>query len=308
MFRHLLVPLDGSPLAEAALPAARHLAGTLGAEVTLLHMVERKPPRAVHGQPHLATAADAENYLAELAERTLPRDLQMQRHVHTDKINDVARSIVSHAEELQIDLIVLCTHGAGGVRHGLFGTVAQRVIALGTTPVLLLPAPPSEGYREFSCHRLLVPLDGNADHEQGLAAVANLGAGCGEHILLLMVIPLWSDAKQSHLITSRILPGTTVELLDASLDPAQAYLNAKLAGMKRAGCELTARVVRGEPVTAIEAVARVFQADVIVLGTHGKSNLDAFWSGSVTPQLARKSHMPMLLVPVSAATPSNRPA
>ncbi len=298
MFHHLLVPLDGSPLAEAAMPAVRHLAETLAAEVTLLHMIERHAPRVVHGQPHLSAADVAEQYLAELAQSTLPSGLHVQRHVHANEINDVAGSIVAHANELHIDLIVLCTHGAGGVRHGLFGSVAQRVIALGSTPVLLIPTPPRAENAGVSCRRLLVPLDGNAEHEQGLSAVGNIASDGGVQVLLLMVIPTWLDLKPSQQITSRMLPGTTVELLDASRDPAQAYLDDKTAGMKNIGCEVTSRVVRGEPVSAIVAAARDFVADLIVLGTHGTTNLDAFWSGSVTPQLARKSQLPLLLVPV----------
>lgn len=299
MFRHLLVPLDGSPLAEAAMPAARHLAKVLGAKVTLLHMIERHAPHTVHGQPHLAARQNAESYLADLAARTLQDVSAMQCHVHASEIDDVARSIIAHAVELQVDLIVLCTHGAGGVRHGLFGTVAERVIALGTTPVLLVPTPPPEGEQGFSSARLLVPLDGQPDHEQGLAAVANLAAAGSAKVLLLMVIPTWSHLEQSQQITARMLPATTTKLLDATGEPAQAYLESKMTLMKDAGYEVNARVVRGEPVGAIVAAAEEFQAGLIVLGTHGTRHLDAFWSGSVTPQLARKSNRSLLLVPVS---------
>ena len=68
--------------------------------------------------------------------------------------------------------------------------------------------------------------------------------------------------------------------------------------MKGVGAEVTTRVVRGEPVRTIVDAAREFQADLIVLGTHGTSHLEAYWAGSATPQLARKSRLPILLVPV----------
>jgi nucleotide-binding universal stress UspA family protein len=184
------------------------------------------------------------------------------------------------------------------VRHGLFGNVAQNVIALGSTPVLLIPTPAAADDADFACQRLLVPLDGNADHEQGLAAAEQLAADVGANVLLLLVIPTWRDLAPAQLVTSRMLPATTVELLDATLDPAQSYLDAKTAEMKDKGCAVTTRVVRGEPVSAIVDAARDFAADLIVLGTHGKTHLDAFWSGSVTPQLARKAQLPLLLVPV----------
>jgi nucleotide-binding universal stress UspA family protein len=303
MFRRVLVPLDGSPLAEAVMPAVRHLAAALQGEVTLLHMIERHVPRTVHGQPHLATAELADRYLVELAARTLPADLPITRHVHSSKIDDVARGIVAHAEELQMDLIVLCTHGAGGVRHGLFGTVAERVIALGVTPVLLIPSAPSGDVASFSCRRLLVPLDGQAEHEQGLSALERLGAACGAEVLLLMVIPTWRHLKQQDMLTSRLLPGTTAELLDTSLDPARTYLDEKIASMRHtdpasAARRMTANVVRGEPVSELVRAAHDFNADMIVLGTHGKSHGDAFWSGSVTPQLVQQSRLPVLLVPI----------
>jgi nucleotide-binding universal stress UspA family protein len=297
MFRHLLVPLDGSPLAEVAVPVARQLAETFAAKVTLLHLIERHPPAAIHGQPHLATVDEAERYLGALAE-TLPAAVPVERHVHRDEIHDVARSIVNHAEELQIDLVVLCTHGAGGVRHGLFGTVAERAIALGRTPVLLVPARPQANVRHLSCHRLLVPMNGEAGHEQGLSVVVNLAAEGPLQVLLLMVVPTWRNLDQSQRITARTLPGTTAEMLDAASDPAQAYLDEKAAGLRSAACDVTTRIVRGDPVAEIVSAARDFDADLIVLATHGTTHLEAFWSESVTPQLARKSQIPLLLVPL----------
>jgi nucleotide-binding universal stress UspA family protein len=190
----------------------------------------------------------------------------------------------------------------GGIRHGLFGTVAQRVIALGTTPVLLVPTPP-RGDVPFSCRRLLVPLDGDANHERGLVTMTHLipDAGArdaGASALLLMVIPTRSDLKQTQRIASRTLPRTTAEMLDASNEPAQVYLDGKAACLKNAGWKVTARVVRGEPVRAIAAASREFEADLIVLGTHGTRQLDAFWSESITPQLAHQARLPLLLVPV----------
>ncbi len=69
MFKHLLVPLDGSTLAELALPAAAYLAHLLPARVTLLHLVERHPPSEVHHDRHLTNATEASEYLAEIRQR-----------------------------------------------------------------------------------------------------------------------------------------------------------------------------------------------------------------------------------------------
>ena len=67
-FTRILVPLDGSRLAEAVMPAARSLAAKLGARVLLLHVLEREPPEAVHGEPHLGTSQEALTYLESLGD------------------------------------------------------------------------------------------------------------------------------------------------------------------------------------------------------------------------------------------------
>ena len=71
MFKHILVPLDGSMLAQAALPAAAYLSGKFNASVTLVHIIEKNAPREIHGQPHLRDAAEALS-LIHISEPTRP--------------------------------------------------------------------------------------------------------------------------------------------------------------------------------------------------------------------------------------------
>lgn len=126
MFQQILLPLDGSRLAEAALPAAVHLALNLGASLTLIHVIECQAPPAVHGERHLTQADEARAYLDEFARRAVPAGLPVARHVHAQEVEDVAESLVEHVRELAPDLIVMCTHGRGGLRSLMFGSVAQR--------------------------------------------------------------------------------------------------------------------------------------------------------------------------------------
>ena len=143
MIRRILVPLDGTDLAEAALPAAAALCAKLGAAVVLVHLLEKRAPRAVHGRPHLATAGEAEAYLNEVAARRFPTQLKVEVHVHSEGVVDVARSITAHAEHPQeagSELIVMCAHGGRTTREALVGALAQRVTARGRTPVLVVRA------------------------------------------------------------------------------------------------------------------------------------------------------------------------
>jgi len=125
--RHLIVPLDGSRLAEAALPITRQLAQKLSVPVTLVHLIERNPPHQVHGQHHLSNAEEAERYLTELSRRFFSDGPRVAQHVHATEITDVPRAIAEHATELGSDLVVMCTHGQIGLRKLLFGSIAQKV-------------------------------------------------------------------------------------------------------------------------------------------------------------------------------------
>ena len=161
MFKRLLVPLDGSNLAEAAVPVAAYLAQTLAAPAILIHVIERDAPKAVHGQRHLTTEDEACAYLDQIATKYFPGGLQIEPHVHTSAVSDVADSIVQHVAEYGSDLIVMCTHGRGGLRDWLTGTLAQQVLSLGTIPVLLIHPTETGAAPAFACRRLLVPLDGD---------------------------------------------------------------------------------------------------------------------------------------------------
>jgi len=301
MFKHLLVPLDGSSLAEMALPAAAYLARLMSARVTLLHLIERNPPDEVHQHDrHLTNAAEATAYLDEIRQRAFA-DIAVECHVHTSEIDDVARSIVEHIDELAPDLIVMCTHGQGGLRRRLFGSKAQQVISRNKTPLLLIPPAP-EAKTKFHCTRIIVPLDGNVEHEQGLRISSDLARLCQAALHLVYVIPTVDRLKGDDLATGRLLPHTMAAILDLQQEEAAEYLGCHIVDLREAGLTVTAEVARGDVVNAILTVTKREQADLIALGTHAKSGMDAIWSGSLTPVISDRSPAPLLLVPIRPQT------
>jgi nucleotide-binding universal stress UspA family protein len=297
MFRHLLVPLDGSHLAEAALPFAISLAHLLQAPVTLVHVIERHAPKAVHGEHHLTDSEEARLYLEEVAAR-FPPDIHVESHVHTSEVSDVARSIVEHVGELQSDLIVMCTHGRGRLRSWLFGSIAQQVLSLGTSPVLLVQPDQAGIAPPFRCRRLLIPLDGDPEHEQGLPVAASLAHVCQAALHLVMVIPTRGTLSGERASTARLLPSTMSALLDMTQQGAEEYLHWHVKHLQDEGLPVTASVRRGAPAVVIAQTTQEAETDLIVLGTHGKTGMDAFWSGSVTPQIFSRTRLPLLLVRV----------
>jgi len=301
-FQRLLVPLDGSRLAESALPAARFLAGLFHSSVTLIHLIERHAPPAVHSDRHLTEPGEAQGYLQEVARRAFPAGVPVETHVHTAEISDVAGSLVEHAAELKVDLIVMCTHGRSGLRDLLFGSIAQQVVSLGRTPVLLIRPNQAGEAPPFACRLILVPLDGDPAHEAGLAAASDLARVSGGALHLVMVVRGVGSLKADQAATALLMPLTMNALLEVSEQQAQDYLREHIAHLQAAGLTVTAELARGDPVSYLRGAAERTAADLIVLGTHGKAGLEASLSGSVAPRLSGRAHVPLLLVPLAEMT------
>ncbi len=297
MFKNLLVPLDGSPISETALSYAVYLAEKLGATLTLIHIIEADAPKEVHKQRHLTLPDEALAYLEETARVFVPPGVTYTVHVHTEEVRHVARSIVDHVGEFSPDLIVMCTHGHGGPRDWILGSIAQQVISFGKTPVLLIPPGCTQKMEGEFC-QALVPMDGVAGHDQGLDTALEFAQFCDISIHLLMVIPNPANLKGEEAATGRMLPGATAVMLEMAEQSGKEYLARHLIRLRELKVRTAAEVARGDPVAAILSTARRLDSDIIILGTHGKTGMDAFWSGSVTPRLSGQSPIPLLLVSV----------
>ncbi|HEY3357577.1 MAG TPA: universal stress protein [Polyangia bacterium] len=303
MFQKLLCPLDGSHLAEAALPAAAYLCDRLGSQVVLVHVIERGAPGAVHGDHHLTRPDEAEAYLAAVAARAFPPGAEALHHVHEGATADVAQSIVEHAVELQRDLVVMCTHGRGGLKDLLFGSIAQKVVARGQTPVLLVFPDTEAASAPFVCRRILVPLDGSHDHERGLPTATQLAARLGAELHLVMVVPTLGTLAGEEALTGQLLPSATRAVLELTSESAAAYLGGHVARLAAEGLAVTASVERGATAAAIAAIAERAGADLIVLASHGRVGVDAVVAGSVAPRVSRRRVAPVLLMPIPEGPP-----
>ncbi len=294
MIKHILVPLDGSHLAEAALPAAKSLAETLNATVTLLHIIEKDAVETVHRDRHLSDPTSAETYLKDIAAQFPTR---VTIHVHTAPVSDVTRSIVDHSvENIRPDLIILTSHGNGGMQDILFGSIAQNVAAKGNTPVLLIK--PVGAVSSFSLRRILVPLDNESNHDMVLPIAQELSQGYKAQLDLLCVIPTRGTDTGEHAAAGSMLPTTAEEYLNMAEEIAQDHFNNHLAEFSKEHIASTAEIARGDPVNVIVHTAEKDNADLIIFGTHGRAGLKAFWNRSVAANVARQSNIPILLIPI----------
>jgi nucleotide-binding universal stress UspA family protein len=298
MFKHILVPLDGSKLAEAALPVAASLAKTLKAPVTLLHVIEQDAPEEVHRDRHLTNPAEAEAYLAQTANTAFPEKVKVDWHVHTAAVADVARSIVDHsADEFQPDLILLCAHGNGGMHDLFFGNIAQQVAAASGTPVMLIK--PMETKTPFKIKRILVPLDNESVHDEAIPIAKLLAKACKAQLDLLCVIPTLGTLSGEQAASGNLMPATTTAYLDMTEEIAREHFQAHLDEFQSLGLSATAEIARGDPAPVISKTAETNSANLIIFGTHGRLGLDALWNRSVTAGVARRTQIPLLLVPLS---------
>ena len=126
MFKHIIIPLDGSGLAETVLPMAVNLAVDLNSKVTLLHIIEKDAAPVIHGDRHLTTTQEAGSYLKGIRKQHFPMDLAGSLHVHTTATRNVADGIINHQAELSPDLIIICTHGRSGLRPCPRADISKR--------------------------------------------------------------------------------------------------------------------------------------------------------------------------------------
>ena len=295
MFKNILVPLDGSNLSEASVGPAAYLAKKLLSQVTLFHVIEQGAPTEVHKERHLTQPDEANAYLKEVAKRAFPTNVEVKTHVHTAAVSNVAFSIVDHKPDLNYDLIVICTHGRGGVRDLLFGSIAQQVVAMGTIPLLVIKTKnPS-----FELKKFLIPLDPDSLHDASLAVAESLAKTFKAELHLLSIIPTLSTLGDEQSAAGNFMPVATQAYLDLKVDNVKKDLQNHIDALHKRNLKATAEVARGDPTSLIIKAAEQSGTDLIILSTHRKAGMDAFWARSVAPKVAQKTKTPLLLIPIS---------
>ena len=301
MFKHILVPLDGSRLAESALGMAASLAKRFDASLTLIHVIEKDAPSEVHSERHLVSADEASAYLDEVAHLSILPGVRVETHVHTAQVIDVAESITEHSAELALDLIVMSRHGRGGARRLLFGAI--RPADYRAAERLRPRGPPVHGRTGRRIERGLAhhPCAHRRQsiHERGLPVASDLAVAFHCRLHLIMVVPTIGKLGGFQAALSLLLPGTTRVRLEMEDVSARDYVAAREKELQAAGVHAGSETSRGDPARAIVKAARRLTADLVVMSTHGRAGTDAFWAGSVAAQVVARASVPLLLVPLS---------
>jgi nucleotide-binding universal stress UspA family protein len=277
-FTNILVPLDGSQLADKVLECAIPFALRDKAKLHVLR-VTGGPDAQRDGLAREAEEKLAVSHLKLVEERVRKAGVNVSVHVaHGDPVEE----IVQLATRLKVDLIAMSSHGRSGVRRWIRGSVAETVLREASSPVLLL-SPHSElpkSTPHFS--RILVPLAGSERSAAVLPWVIALAQGQDTEVVLLR--SEWAGA--THPTAAMTL---STEKLAASLQPWQERVEA-------AGIRVRVIAAHGDAAHEILEAADREQVDLVALSSHGRAGLMRFLEGSVAEKVLRHCSRPLLVV------------
>jgi nucleotide-binding universal stress UspA family protein len=200
-----------------------------------------------------------------------------------------APSILRAADEERTDVIVMSTHGRGGLGRWLYGSVADEVLRHAAVPIVLISATCERAWSVEGPFRLLVPLDGSPLAEAALGPAGEVADALGAELVLLRVV---EPADGFAALGTTYLPAKS----QGVLDEAQRYLDDISTSPSMAGRTTTRLVVAGDPAAKIAAVARDEKVDLIMMSTHGFGGLTRLTMGSVATSVLQRADTPMLLV------------
>jgi nucleotide-binding universal stress UspA family protein len=296
--RGVLVPLDGSALAEQALSVGASLARRAAAPLHLISVVEPVPETVRREFPDLATTETEEETVRRRA--YLDRLAEMVRATRPGVVNSSVLSghpseaIAAYAARERLDFVVLTTHGRARLARWCLGSVAETLLRRSQAPLLLLH--PSEAPRLGEYRRIVVGLDGEHDRHVLEAALRLGSTSPGACYVLVAVVesevPLLTPlAKHPH------HPGRSGQ--DRRVAEAEVRLDALAQDLERQGVAVTRNVIgRRSVARALRDIGRSAGADCLVVGTHGLSGVDRAMIGSVAVKLMRQTELPLLVVPL----------
>lgn len=261
MYEKILVPTDGSEVAKRAGEYAIALAEQFDATLEIIHISE--PIDKSEDSGPVSTLADAASELALTFETAV-----------IEESGDVHRSIIDYAEQNEIDIIVMGTHGRTGINRFLLGSVAEQTLRESTVPVVTVH---EDTEIDAAIEHVLVPTDGSES--------ANVAA---EHAIDL-ALKTGATLHALYVVESG-LPVAAEEIAETALDTVTE-------AAKEAGLEDIETVIRhGRVHQGIAGYTSEAGIDCVVMGTHGRTGLRRYLLGSVTERTVRFSPVPVFSV------------
>ena len=282
-YRRMLVPLDGSELAERAFPYAKNLAKTKGSEV-ILFTVSIAPV----GQLDRPMKAYLELNAKELKSQGIKASIAIA-------YGNAADEIIKFADKNKIDLIIISTHGHSGIKRWMLGSVALKVLYGTCTPVLLIKSR-AHKIANLEFKKILVPLDGSPFSEASVPYVKELVKGTdGEIILLRVSEPPVLPADRSPAIKPSWEEYRDILMAEIQRQ-AEEYLEEIKANLGKSGIKVRSQAILGKATESILQVAQKEDINLIAMTTHGRTGVSRWVYGSVASRIVEESLQPVMLI------------
>jgi nucleotide-binding universal stress UspA family protein len=292
MAGRVIIPLDGSPLAEQALPLGASIARRMSLEVLLLRVIPQAEAMVyqagggamvTHDELHWERG-EAEQYLRAVASRLEELDINVTCSVPE---GDPAVTIARVANETEPGYVVMSTRGRAGLSRFALGSVADQLLRRAECPLIILrprEVEPLEHLELPPVERLLVPLDGSPTAERVLPRAKALARAFGAQLFLMRTLSRYEAEAD----------------LNEATREARAYLRRVATDLRDAGFQVYFKVRHEadfEPCeVAILQFARVVCADMIAMTTRGRGGLSRALLGSISDHVLRNSDRPVMIV------------
>jgi nucleotide-binding universal stress UspA family protein len=294
MFNRVLLPLDGSDLAEAVYPYAEELARKMSSELILFHVCETSHKLALNmHRLYLDKSAELLRQRLDLSDKGKKAKIRTV-FVHGDFTEETCRFI----DENKVDLLMMVAHGFTSLKVKIMGSIIDKVFRLVKCPVMLIRTDggqPAVETKEL-ISRILLPLDGTENSEASIPYAEALAKG------LAAEISLYSMVRKAHYSASKGDMVGDVGLGDSELDAAKgkqtiAYLEGIENNIqKKKICVSSCTTLGNDPAMAIIDASRDTDADLVLMTTRGRSGITAWAPGSIAHKLLQTGDLPLLLV------------
>ena len=280
MLNRILVPLDGSSLAECVLPHVIVIAQAFDAQVTLLRVLERPNDselmHAIDPIEWQLIKAKAEAYLKDVTIRLEKSGLNVQRIL---KEGQAAKSIIDFAHRNDINLIVLSSHGQSGLSGWNVSSIVQKIVLLAYTSLLIVRAyqPAHKDLASIGYQKIMVPLDGSQRAENVLPLTMLLSRFYGSQLLLTHMV------HKPDMLSRTPLSSVEIKLLNKITErnrkEAKQYLE-EIRSRSMEGVNIRLYINEGNS-SDLHNVVELEGVNLVVLGAHGYSGNPKWPYGSV---------------------------
>ncbi len=305
-YRKILVPLDGSELAERAVSPSLRIARAMAREAKqadespAIHLVLLRvvsTPAMVSADPALFDelvrmgSDESQAYLRGVAAELEAEGVVVETRTVS---GPPAEAIVHFAEDSEVDLIVVSSHGRTGGSRWVYGSVAEKVLHHAPCAVIIIRAQAT--VEMFANRSILVPLDGSPLAEAALAPAMALARGVGSDVKLLRVVPMQEAAPQRDDLSARRYSELLDEAHQSEKAAAESYLQQIYSGWPTDHVFFDVQVTGENVADAIVDYADEQRADLIIMSSHGRSGMGRWLHGSVAEKVLQGAGCATLII------------